>query len=226
MKPLNKLRDILWQISRPPHGRDMFLKKLANKNGTLLDVGCGNDSSYRIKTKYPDIKYTGIDIGDYNQTKPILADRYILTSPDTFAEKIAEMENTFDTVISAHNLEHVNNREETLIAMTKTLRGGGVLYLSFPTAKSINFPGPREGTLNYFDDKTHKNMPPDFDKVIMTLKRHGMKILFSSRSYKPFIMYLIGFFLEWKSKRRRKIYSNTATWAYWGFESIIWAKKL
>jgi len=44
-----------------------------------------------------------------------------------------------------------------------------------------------------------------------------------SKSYKPFFLYLIGFFLEWKSKRDIKVY--IWTWAYYGFETIIWAKK-
>jgi hypothetical protein len=50
-----------------------------------------------------------------------------------------------------------------------------------------------------------------------------MKILFSTKSYKPFFAYLMGALLEKKSKRNKAVvYWN---WTYWGFEAIIWAEK-
>jgi SAM-dependent methyltransferase len=198
--------------------------KIINKKGALLDVGCGNNSPYFFKTKFPDILYTGIDIGDYNQAKPNLADNYIITSPENFAEKILEMENKFDTVISSHNLEHCNDRTKTLLAMTKALKIGGYLYLSFPTEGSINFPGPRAGTLNYYDDQTHKDLPPSFSETIEKLKTNGMRILYSNKSYKPLFYYILGMFLERRSKREKKVYYPV--WAYYGFETIIWAQKI
>jgi SAM-dependent methyltransferase len=189
-----------------------------------LDVGCGNNSPYQIKTMFPNIIYTGIDIGDYNQTKPNLADNYIITSPEKFADKIAELENSFDTVISSHNLEHCNDRNKTLNAMIKALKMGGYLYLSFPTENSINFPGPRAGTLNYYDDPTHKGVPPKFDEIIEILMSNGMEIVFASKAYKPFFYYLIGMLLENKSKKEKKVW--WPIWAYYGFETIIWARKM
>lgn len=212
------LKNIIW----PPYSRHNFLKKRQGR-GTLLDVGCGNDSSYIIKSNYPDIVYTGIDIGIYNQRKPDLADTYIITTPENFAEKIEEMSNSFDIVVSSHNLEHCNDRKRTLMAMIKALRKGGTLYLSFPSEESVNFPKHREGTLNYYDDPTHRDMPPNFNEIITTLKENDMHILFASKSYKPFFMHLLGFLLERKSKRENKV--KYWTWAYWGFEAIIWAEK-
>jgi SAM-dependent methyltransferase len=215
-------KKIILKIVQPKYHKSMFLR-IINHNGNLLDVGCGNDSPYYIKTKYPDIKYTGIDVGDYNQTKPNLADNYIVVKPEEFSETIANLPELFDTVISSHNLEHCNDREKTLDAMVKVLSPGGYLYLSFPTEESINFPGPRKGTLNYYDDLTHKDKPPKYDKIISALKTNNMQIVFAKKSYKPFFLYLIGFFLEWKSKRDKEV--KNWTWAYWGFETIIWAKK-
>jgi len=78
--------------------------------------------------------------------------------------------------------------------------------------------------LNYYDDPTHKDLPPNYDNVITVLKENNMNIVFASKSYKPFFMYLVGALTEWKSKKNKKIqYWN---WAYWGFETIIWAKKI
>jgi SAM-dependent methyltransferase len=216
-------KKIVKKIIAPPHGKNNFLK-IIDKRGSLLDVGCGNNSPYFFKTKFPNLIYTGIDIGDYNQTKPILADNYIITSPENFANKILEMENKFDTVISSHNLEHCNDRNKTLFAITKALKIGGYLYLSFPTEESINFPGPRSGTLNYYDDPTHKDLPPNFAETIEKLEINGMKILYSNKSYKPFFYYILGMLMEAKSKRDKIVYHPV--WAYYGFEAIIWAQKI
>jgi SAM-dependent methyltransferase len=215
---------IIWKIAEPNcHYTSRFLK-IINQKGSLLDVGCGNNSPYNIKTKYPDIIYTGIDIGDYNQTQPNLADEYIIVKPENFAEEIENMAGLFDTVVSAHNLEHCNDRDKTLNAMIKALKPGGYLYLSFPTEESINFPGPRKGTLNYYDDPTHKHKPPDYEKIISMLKANNMEVLFERKSYKPFLVWLVGFFIERKSKKEKEVLWPW-TWAYWGFEAIIWAKK-
>jgi SAM-dependent methyltransferase len=214
-------KKIIWKIAAPKYYKSGFLKTI-NLNGKLLDVGCGNDSPYYIKTKCPYIKYTGIDVGDYNQTKPNLADNYIVVKAEDFASAIANLPELYDSVISSHNLEHCDDREKTLDAMLKVLSPGGYLYLSFPTEKSVSFP-KRKGTLNYYDDPTHKGKPPNYNNIIATLKANNIQILVAIRSYKPFFLYLIGFILEWKSKKDKEV--KFGTWAYWGFETVIWAKK-
>jgi SAM-dependent methyltransferase len=159
---------------------------------------------------------------DYNQTKPNLADRYVVVKPEHFAETIAGMTNSFDAVISSHNLEHCDDRWKTLAAMIQALKSKGRLYLAFPTEKSVSFPN-RIGTLNYYDDPTHKDTPPDYDEVIKTLKNANMTIQFASRSYKPFVLCVKGFFDEPLSKKQNKVFYST--WCYYGFEAIIWARK-
>ncbi|MDR2601490.1 MAG: hypothetical protein LBC53_03435 [Spirochaetaceae bacterium] len=80
--------DSIKTILSPLRSKRRFLMTI-NKNGSLVDVGCGNNSSYYIKTHCPDIYYIGIDVGNYNQTKPNLADEYIITTPDKFVDVIA-----------------------------------------------------------------------------------------------------------------------------------------
>lgn len=202
-------------------GKYAFLDIL-NYGSSILDVGCGNDASYNIKTCYPSLKYTGIDIGNYNQTKPMLADEFILTSPEEFSKSISSFHNHFDAVISSHNLEHCNHREETLIAMANAVKPGGLIYLSFPCEASIGFPS-RSRTLNYFDDPTHKGLPPNFDLVIQTLIEKGFNIQFSTRRYRPCFLSILGFIQEPFAYIGNNILQGT--WALYGFESIIWAKK-
>jgi len=207
-------------ITDPPHSKYKFLR--LNPKGKLLDVGCGNVTPFKIKSKFPDIFYTGIDICDYNQQMSNL-DEYIITTPDEFADTIMNMSAEFDMVISSHNLEHCNDREKTLLAMVKVLKVGGYLYLAFPSENSVNFPN-RKGCLNYYDDPTHKDLPPNFDEIIKTLEANNLKIIFAKKSYKPFCERIIGFLLERKSKQKGEI--KDGTWSYWGFVSVIWAKKI
>ncbi len=212
-----------------------FFKKILRKNGKIdflynlpehskiLDVGCGNNSPFTVKTILPRCHYTGLDIGNYNQTKPNIADSYIITSPENFSSEIYSLKNSFDIVISSHNIEHCNDREGTLDAMLKALKINGRIYLSFPSEESVNFP-KRKGTLNYYDDSTHLSSPPNFKEFLKIIEKAGFEIEYENKSYSPFILKLIGWFLEPISKIRKKIMPGT--WDYYGFESIIIAKKI
>jgi SAM-dependent methyltransferase len=191
-------------------------------DAAILDVGCGNDSPYRIKTCFPGMVYTGLDIGDYNQTKPILADRYVVTSPDRFASTIREFGAQFDAVISSHNLEHCDARDETLKAMLEVVNPGGKIYLAFPCEASTDFPH-RRVTLNYFDDPTHRGYPPSFEKVCQELRDGGFRLDYVVRRYRPALLWLLGLLQEPMS---RLIGRNLqGTWALYGFETIIWGSR-
>jgi SAM-dependent methyltransferase len=217
---MKKIKLLYQQIFRRK-GLYAFLGQIA-PNASILDVGCGNDSSYNIKSCFPNFRYTGIDIGDYNQTKPRLADNYFITTAEDFAETISRLPVHFDAIISSHNLEHCNNREKTLHAMLKIIKPGGRLYLSFPCEESVGFPHRRR-TLNYFDDKTHKGLPPNFDDVISSIRDQGFEIEQSIRRYRPPVLSLIGLLQEPFACARNDILQGT--WALYGFESIIWARR-
>nr|WP_297771106.1 class I SAM-dependent methyltransferase [uncultured Butyrivibrio sp.] len=200
--------------------KTMFLYKMPH-NPHVLDVGCGNNSPKFIKSRRPDVHYTGIDVCDYNQSGTSIqqADKYIISTPESFSSDIAHMNSQFDIVISAHNIEHCNNPMETIDAMCLALKSGGCLYMAFPSEKSISFPS-RQGTLNFYDDPTHRYVP-EFEKIIDALKQNGMSIDFAEKQYKPFGKYVLGSIIE-------KIYKKKVTrftWAYYGFESVIWAHK-
>ena len=204
-----------------PNGKVHFLSRLA-KDSSVLDVGCGNNSPYQIKRILPDSVYTGIDIGDYNQTKPNKADHYILTSPEKFASEIGKFNECFDAVISAHNLEHCNDRYATFEAMLRATRVGGQMYISFPSQRSAAFPH-RAGTLNYFDDPTHRDEPPDLDHLLAMSAENGFEVVFASRSYRPILARLLGLVSEPISRFRKKVLRGT--WAYYGFESVAILKR-
>ena len=177
-----RLKPKLSAIIRPRHKLD-FLNRLPRGFG-LLDVGCGSNSPYIVKSYFPDCTYTGIDVGDYNQSKPNLSDHYVLVEPARFSEGISALgKRKFDAVISAHNLEHCNDRESTLRSMMSVLKDGGWMYLSFPCEESVGFPS-RTGCLNFYDDPTHQSSPPDFSGTVEMLEKNRFEIEYATKRYR------------------------------------------
>lgn len=208
-----------------PHGREAFLDSLP-KGAHVLDVGCGSNSPYLVKMQRPDLYYVGLDVGDYNQTvdPTRFADEYILTPPEKFADAIAALGCRFDAVISSHNIEHCDDPDGVLTAMSRALRKSGRLYMSWPSEPSLHFPS-RKGCLNFHDDPTHQHMP-SFDAVVGTVEREGAVATFKSRTYKPPLPWLVGLLLEpISSVTKKKVAFMQATWAFYGFESVVFFSK-
>ncbi|HEV2112399.1 MAG TPA: class I SAM-dependent methyltransferase [Gammaproteobacteria bacterium] len=212
------------KASLTPRGKQAFIEAIA-PSGAVLDVGCGNDSPYQARLQRADIRYTGVDVGDYGQTTPVheYADRYVLTTPEQFAAEIARLPGAFDAIISAHNLEHCLQPEAVIRAMCGQLREGGRLYLSFPCEASLGFPS-RVGTLNFNDDPTHR-APPSYGAVLTALESAGLRVDFARRRYRPAIPFLLGALLEPASLISRRVMPLRSTWALYGFETVIWASR-
>jgi SAM-dependent methyltransferase len=205
----------------PEWGKERFLSQLP-QNARILDVGCGNDSPKFTKDILPCCNYVGVDVGDYNQSRPDLADQYVITSPEDFCAKIGELGCDFDAVISAHNLEHCDDRDGVLVNMLQSIKPGGMLYLAFPSADSLTFPN-RKGTLNYLDDLTHQGTPPDFGKTIAVISGMGFDVVYAASRYQPAVKWLIGLYHEAASVANKQV--DTETQAFWGLEAIIWARR-
>lgn len=206
------------------HHKMHFLYRIKDTNDTkVLDVGCGNHSASVIKSVCPNIFYTGIDVGDYNQSSESkdLMDDYRIVSGEKFADEIASFDGTQDIVISNHNIEHTNDPDACLKAMAKALKKGGRIFMAFPSEMSVLFPH-RGGTLNFYDDETHVNLM-DFEHVCNVLKESGIKITFSSSSMRGWYLKRVGKSIEDISIAIDRVLPGT--WDYWGFEAIIWGIK-
>jgi len=138
MQFINHIRTFL----QPRHKVD-FLSSLP-PTVSILDVGFGNNSPCRTKDIFPNCNYVGLDIGDYNLENTSCADQYLLTTPQNFANKIAQFSSVFDVVVSSHNLEHCNERCKVLESMIGALKNEGEMYLSFPCEQSVFFPSREE----------------------------------------------------------------------------------
>jgi SAM-dependent methyltransferase len=205
-------------------GRFTFVDSLPSKS-RVLDIGCGNDSPIHFKNHRPDCHYIGLDVGDYNQN-PLsknAADEYIITEPEHFHSSILRFQNQMDAVISNHNLEHCDAPVDVLAAMIKCLKPGGVLYLATPCEESVRFP-KRKGTLNFFDDHTHKTVI-NWEETLSTIAMEGLAIEFLAKRYRPVPLLAIGILLEPVSALLGKVGPASTTWSLYGFESVIWAYR-
>ena len=203
-------------------GKQAFLKSLP-PGARVLDVGCGNNSPRDAKVLRPDIFYTGLDVGDYNQQDSLrYADVYTVVPPAEFAAAIQAHAGTMDAVVSSHNLEHCDDPAAVLRAMAAALRPGGRLFLAFPCEASIGFPR-RHGCLNFFDDASHKTVPR-WDTVTQTLRACGLTLVYATRRYRPAILAAMGWVLEPIGSLLGRNMPAGSTWALYGFETIIWAQ--
>jgi hypothetical protein len=167
--------------------------------------------------------YIGLDVCDYNQSvqPKTVADEYVVSSSSGFVAAIGRYQGSMDAVISCHNLEHCEDPNAVLRAMAGALKPGGYLYLSFPSEASVSFPS-RRGCLNFFDDDTHRAVP-SWHGTLATLGDCGLSFVFVAERYRPFSLWLKGLLLEPVSAVRRQVLGAGATWALYGFESVIWA---
>ncbi len=199
--------------------RRRFLSELPQR-ATVFDVGCGNDSPYLFKSLRPDIRYVGLDVGDYRQSHDpnSYADEYVSVPAAQFLGEIQRREGQFDAVVSSHNLEHCDDQDRVVTAMAECLRPGGRIFLAFPSAATLRFPS-RVGALNFWDDPTHVR-PPNYQRVLDLLGGAGVEVDFAAERFRPLTWAAVGLLMEPVSRLRKK--SMVGTWALWGFETTIW----
>lgn len=204
-------------------GKQAFLKSLP-AGARVLDVGCGNNSPRDAKVLRPDIFYSGLDVGDYNQQGSLdYADSYVVVPPADFAAAITAYTGTMDAIVSSHNLEHCDDPQAVLCAMAAALRPGGRLFLAFPCDASVGFPS-RRGCLNFFDDATHQAVPR-WESVVNGLHAYGLDLVYSRRRYRPALLAVVGLMLEPLACLLGRNMPAGSTWALYGFETIIWGRR-
>ena len=204
-----------------PSGITAHLMKLKD-DSLILDVGCANGSCSKIKKILPRCYYHCIDINKQNINEMKKINDYTISSSRDFSRAISRINREFDCIISKHNLEHCEDWKGTLNSMIKKVKVNGYIYLSFPSSQSTNYPS-RKGTLNFYDDSTHNHII-DSHFVIDELVNNSFEIMTYKKKYQPIGLYFIGFLVEPFSKLFNKVLIGT--WEYYGFETIIIARKI
>lgn len=133
---------------------DKYLQK--NDHLHILDIGSGSHSPTLTKNWKPGCVYTAVDVDknyDNSEADIQAMDQFIQMDLTTLNfEKLPD--NHFDIIIMSHVIEHLHNGDFVLKGLIPKLKTGGLIYIEFPSARSIKFPSMKE-TLNFFDDPTH-----------------------------------------------------------------------
>jgi SAM-dependent methyltransferase len=216
-----QLSNILKIFLRPRGKLSFIFRAKRLKKIRILDVGCGNNSWIDFASLYPCCSYFGLDIQSYGTTNSGFG-KNVIIKREMFNKYLSEQAYSFDAIVCSHNLEHCDDYKLTFSLLKKALVSDGIIYISFPTKSSVDFP-KRSGALNYYADETHIEHPPDFDYICKELSSDNFEILYSSRRYRPPLLFILGLFQEPISFLLNK--NLRFTWGFYGFESILWAKK-
>ncbi len=205
-----------------PRGQRSLISSIPKEDCKILDVGCGKNSIF-LKSVKPKSSICGVDVGFFEQTfkSKELYDNLVICDPKDFAESIENIEGDFDIIISNHNIEHCHYPNKVFTAMVERTKVGGSIYIATPYLGSVNFPS-RGGGLNFYDDSTHVS-PVDLIKLFDS-ESNRLECSYYQKSSKPFIWWFFGFAQEYISRKKNHI--MLGTWDYYGFEQIIWIKKV
>ncbi|MEI6125167.1 MAG: class I SAM-dependent methyltransferase [Pseudomonadota bacterium] len=191
----------------------------------ILDVGCGNHSPSRTKKYYPQCKYYGVDkIRNYNNNAiDFQCMEYFyeadLANSSTF-DSIPD--NFFDCIILSHVIEHLHKGEEVIVHLLKKLNSSGVIYLEWPSEKSVTLPSMK-GTLNFYDDTTHVRLY-QIESLAALFTEHELSIVASGtrRSLKRIVLLPLYAIV---SLLHEGFLGGHVFWDIAGFANYIIAKK-
>lgn len=127
---------------------------------TILDIGCGNHSPTRTKRWFPNSIYHGVDRELYNNDPADLdaMEKFYCVDLDAGHSQLEQIpDDTFDVIIMAHVIEHLDNGLDIISQLAPKLRQGGRFYIEYPGERSLGLPSMR-GTLNFCDDLTHRRV--------------------------------------------------------------------
>ncbi len=145
--------------------------------GKTLEIGIGNDSPLIFKKIYPKAEYYGVDKTlDYNlsdKSKSLLDKFYLIDLEKKSLDVVPN--NFFDYVIIAHVIEHLDNGEKVIEELCYKIKVKGGFYIEYPRKASARFPSMK-GTLNFYDDPTHKRFY-DINELKSILTENGFKII-------------------------------------------------
>ena len=174
-----------------------ILTKKSNYNKYhILDIGCGGGSPKKTKIVFPFSRYVAIDrdFGYHNNLNVIdLIDRKICHDLNDDIEFLIEelKDEIFDIVIFNHTIEHTTKGLEVLRNIAPRIKKGGVIYIEFPSIRSLSLPNMR-GTLNFCDDKTHLRLY-SVQEIANVLLDEGLSIIRGGRRFNFFSLFLIPF---------------------------------
>jgi 2-polyprenyl-3-methyl-5-hydroxy-6-metoxy-1,4-benzoquinol methylase len=223
------LRDEVKKLILPVKFREM--RKFYSKDShiKILDIGCGNHSPVLTKQYFPMCQYHGVDIvDDYNlddNDKKMIDSFYMVTEEGGGYEKIHN--HYYDIVVMNHVIEHMSHPREIFLKIINKVAPGGIIWVAFPSEKSLSLPSAASGSLHFSDDGSHVYVPSMIELCNLLLD-NKFKIKFAGQT-KDTIRWWVGFFRNlfnrvFVSLGMIKL-SSKDMWYYFGFETSIVAVR-
>lgn len=225
MNNSSNILNIFIEYLRRPVRFDYLLKILKYDHLRILDIGCGNHSPSLTKKYLGECQYHGLDISkeyNYHDSDFGYIDNFFQI--DLNNSKLDEIPDFYyDCIIFSQVIEHLPYGLDTLNRLISKLKMGGIIYIETPSPKSLKLP-KMKGTLNFWDDQTHKRIYPMSD-LIITLKNNNCEIMLAKtrRSFKRILFLPIYIIYDiWKYG----FISGTAFWDLLGFANVVFAKRV
>lgn len=142
----------------------------------LLDIGAGNHSATSTKRWFPHCHYAGVDLDkNYNNDAADFAAMDEFFEMDlTRLEFGAIPDASYDAILMAHVIEHLQNGDEVMRALLPKLKPGGLIVVEFPGPQSLHMPS-KKGTLNFYDDESHVRVF-DWKQIAGILRESGLVV--------------------------------------------------
>jgi ubiquinone/menaquinone biosynthesis C-methylase UbiE len=206
------------------HYKYRFVNSLKKEKLLVLEVGIGNDAPLIFKRYYPQAVYDGLDIDlNYNLSKESINFLNKFYQIDLEKTDLNEIEdNYYDYIICAHVIEHLCNGEEIVDKLSRKIKKDGLIYFEYPSEKSKKLPSKR-GSLNFYDDKTHKNTY-DINRLRKILIANNFKIIRSGNK-RDLIRIVLFPYIALKTLYKNGYIGGFAYWDMLGFADYILAKR-
>lgn len=201
-----------------------WVAKFAPKDSCILDFGGGHRSSLQFRNR-PDITYWSLDLNEPTHSKASLNDSHIIHYDGTLYGlecSLYSLPCEPNILLCNHVIEHIVNWDDYLNLIFKYVPSIRVVYVSWPSTVSTEFPS-RSGNLAFYDDPTHLKTV-DILTVKDLMHSNGFQEIYSNPSYRPLVLRTIGFLLEPLSNFTKRV--TLGTREYYGQDSIYIGKKI
>ena len=153
------------------HIERALVEMLSVGGAAILDAGCGTGGLIgRLAPRHPQWRWSGIDVSELafaHATRRAAGD----AAADIRLGSITELpfrEGSFDAVVSADVLYHVDDDERALREFVRVLRPGGVVVINVPAYRWL---------WSYHDVAVHSRRRYERRELIGKLKRSGLRPL-------------------------------------------------
>ena len=203
-------------------------RRLTSRSLRILDVGCGNNSPSVTKRWFPGCHYSGADIQRYNldsEDEAAMDEFFLLGADGSGYDAIPD--GSYDFVILNHVIEHMRDPRPVLKMLCAKLKPGALIWIAFPSLRSMILPSSADETLQFCDDPTHVYVP-GVREVANVLLANGVRVLHAGRSREGLLTTLADSLKLLKRLLARTLtgrFSGRGMWYLLGFEDHVLGQR-